>query len=130
MKCIDKDKYTYFNRELGRKGYKKNEPIDVYIDHPSLFITAYRMHCNELEYSNEELANAFHLPQDVIERFCVPAKKVCGFFNLSESEHIYDTSLYVRANINDIKQHYLDAFYNPAIIRLYRLKEFVEGVAE
>ncbi len=54
---------------------KKNEPIDVYIDHPSLFITAYRMHCNELEYSNEELANAFHLPQDVIERFCVPAKK-------------------------------------------------------
>ena len=43
---------------------------------------------------------------------------VCGFFNLSESEHIYDTSLYVRANINDIKQHYPDAFYNPAIIRL------------
>ena len=49
---------------------------------------------------------------------------------LSESEHIYDTSLYVRANINDIKQHYPDAFYNPAIIRLYRLKEFVEGLAE
>lgn len=41
---------------------------------------------------------------------------------LSESEHIYDTSLYVRANINDIKQHYPDAFYNPAIERLYRLK--------
>ena len=49
---------------------------------------------------------------------------------LSESEHIYDTSLYIQANINDIKQHYPDAFYNPAIIRLYRLKEFVEGVAE
>ena len=46
---------------------------------------------------------------------------------LSESEHIYDTSLYVRANINDIKQHYPDAFYNPAIIRLYRLKEFIDG---
>lgn len=45
---------------------------------------------------------------------------------LSESEHIYDTSLYIRANINDIKQHYPDAFYNPAIDRLYRLKEFVE----
>lgn len=45
---------------------------------------------------------------------------------LSEAEHIYDTSLYVRANINDIKQHYPDAFYNPAIDRLYRLKEFVE----
>lgn len=49
---------------------------------------------------------------------------------LSEAEHITDTSIYVRANINDIKQHYPDAFYNAAIDRLYRLKEFVEGTAE
>ena len=28
---------------------------------------------------------------------------------LSESEHIIDTSLYVNANICDIKQHYPDA---------------------
>jgi hypothetical protein len=49
---------------------------------------------------------------------------------LSEAEHITDISTYVRANINDIKQHYPDGFYNPAIIRLYRLKEFVEGAAE
>ncbi len=49
---------------------------------------------------------------------------------LSESEHIIDTSIYVRANINDVNQHYPDAFYNPAIDRLYRLKEFVEGAAE
>lgn len=49
---------------------------------------------------------------------------------LSEAEHITDTSIFVRANINDIKQHYPDAFYNAAINRLYRLKEFVEGTAE
>lgn len=49
---------------------------------------------------------------------------------LSEAEHITDTSIYVRANINDIKQHYPDAFYNPAIDRLYHLKEFVEKAAE
>ena len=49
---------------------------------------------------------------------------------LSEAEHITDTSIYVRANINDIKQHYPDAFYNAAINRLYRLKEFVERMAE
>lgn len=47
--------------------------------------------------------------------------------NLSEAEHIYDTSIYVRANINDIKAHYPDPFYNPAIDRLYRLKEKVEA---
>lgn len=46
---------------------------------------------------------------------------------LSEAEHVYDTSIYVRANINDIKAHYPDPFYNPSIDRLYRLKEIVEA---
>jgi hypothetical protein len=46
---------------------------------------------------------------------------------LSESEHIIDTSMYVHANICDINQHYPDPFYNPAIDRLYRLKEVVEN---
>lgn len=33
----------------------------------------------------------------------------------------------VNANICDIKQHYPDSFYNPAIDRLYRLKEYMEN---
>lgn len=49
---------------------------------------------------------------------------------LSEAEHITDAKIYVQANIFDIKQHYPDAFYNTAINRLYRLKEFVERTAE
>jgi hypothetical protein len=43
---------------------------------------------------------------------------------LSEAEHIFDTSMYVNANICDIKH------YNPAIDRLYRLKEVIEGAVE
>ena len=54
-------------------------------------------------------------------------ESVAAIMHWAESEHIYDTSLYVRANINDIKQHYPDEFYNPAIIRLYRLKEFIDN---
>lgn len=52
---------------------------------------------------------------------------------LSESEHIYNTEMYVRTNINDIKVHYPDEFYNPAITWLYQLKELaesIEGTAE
>ena len=45
---------------------------------------------------------------------------------LSEAEHIFDTSMYVHANICDINQHYPDQFYNPAIDRLYRLKKYME----
>lgn len=75
----------------------------------------------EYKYDEESLktlinwAESAQLPKEVV---------------LSEAEHITDTSIYVKANINDIKQHYPDAFYNPAIDRLYRLKEFVEGTAE
>lgn len=42
---------------------------------------------------------------------------------LSEAENIVNLRQYVVANINDIKAHYPDEFYNPAITRLYRLKE-------
>ncbi|WP_349937135.1 DUF6965 family protein [Bacteroides cellulosilyticus] len=46
---------------------------------------------------------------------------------LSEAEKIVNLRQYVVANINDIKAHYPDEFYNPAITRLYRLKEKLEG---
>jgi hypothetical protein len=46
---------------------------------------------------------------------------------LSEAENIVNLRQYVVANINDIKAHYPDEFYNPAITRLYRLKEKMEG---
>ena len=43
---------------------------------------------------------------------------------LSEAENIVNLRQYVVANI---KAHYPDEFYNPAITRLYRLKEKMEG---
>lgn len=73
---------------------------------------------NEYDYSE----NAVQAIMDWAESSNLP-KEV----NLSEAEHIYDTSIYVRANINDIKAHYPDPFYNPSIDRLYRLKEIVEA---
>lgn len=45
---------------------------------------------------------------------------------LSKAEYIIDTGKYIRANIYDIEAHYPDSFYNPAIDRLYRLKQKVE----
>ena len=43
----------------------------------------------------------------------------------SEAEHIFDTSLYVNANIQ-CKHDYPDAFYNPRDW-VCRLKEIIEG---
>ncbi|MBD9093354.1 MAG: hypothetical protein EGQ20_12620 [Bacteroides oleiciplenus] len=45
---------------------------------------------------------------------------------LSEAEKIVDVKQYALANVSDIKAHYPDEFYNPAIQRLYRLKNKLE----
>lgn len=72
LRCITNDKYQYFNIELSRRGYKKREPVEVYIDSPKLYYEAYRLHKDELEYSDAEIASAFALPIDIINRFCLP----------------------------------------------------------
>lgn len=46
---------------------------------------------------------------------------------LSKCENILDTEKFVQANLYDIKAHYPDPFYNPAIDRLYRLKAKIEA---
>lgn len=38
--------------------------------------------------------------------YCAETAQLPKEVVLSESEHIYDASLYVRANTNDIKEHY------------------------
>lgn len=70
LKCISYDKYKYLMIELSRNGNLRDEGLDVFIDKPNLFAEAYRLHKNELEYSDSELSKAFNLPIDVIERFC------------------------------------------------------------
>ena len=69
LDCIDKDWYQYLNIELSRRGYKKNEPVDVYMDRPQLFFEAYSLFKTELDYSDSELADTFNLPLDVLTHF-------------------------------------------------------------
>ncbi|MBN2729107.1 MAG: ImmA/IrrE family metallo-endopeptidase [Bacteroidales bacterium] len=70
--CIDKDRYTYLNIEMSRQGLKKDEGLNVIIDSPTLFHSGYKMHKEDLEYSDSELSEAFSLPLDIINDFCNP----------------------------------------------------------
>ena len=45
---------------------------------------------------------------------------------LSGAEPFVDVKRFAQANLSDIDAHYPDDFYNPAITRLYRLKEYME----
>lgn len=79
LNCIDNSKYQYFNIELSRKGYKKREPITVFIDDPSIFRTSINMLRGTLEYSDNDLANAYSLPLDIIQNFTIEKEKVLKF---------------------------------------------------
>ncbi|MDE6348776.1 MAG: hypothetical protein K2L60_09035 [Bacteroides sp.] len=46
---------------------------------------------------------------------------------LSDAEYIKDMKRFVQSNLSDIEIHYPDDFYNPAIMRLYQLKECMEA---
>lgn len=70
LNCISSDKYKYLNVELSRKGYKKQEPINVSIDIPSLYYEAYSLFKSELNYSDDDLSEAFKLPIGVIQQYC------------------------------------------------------------
>lgn len=70
LKTIDQRKYRYFNIELSRRGYKKHEPVLVEIDKPVIFKQAYNLHRDDLEYSEKDFMDAFHLPIDIIEKYC------------------------------------------------------------
>lgn len=70
LKCITADKCKYFYVEMSRKGYRKKEPGNVYIDAPRTFYEAYRLFKTDLDYSNQELAKSFCLPEEEIKKYC------------------------------------------------------------
>ena len=45
---------------------------------------------------------------------------------LSKAERIFDVKLCIESDLSCIRAHYPDAFYNPAITRLYRIREKLE----
>ncbi len=68
---ISPDRYTYFNIELSRGG-RSDDLVEVYIDEPNLFKEAYKLHKEELGYSDVDLANAFNIPTDAIVDYLNP----------------------------------------------------------
>lgn len=73
--CLTQDKYTYLNIELSRRGYKKKEPFDVYIDSPKLAKTAYNIYKNDLNYSDEEISRSFSLPMKLVKDLFNPVEE-------------------------------------------------------
>lgn len=67
--CIDSNKAKYFMIELSRMGERKVEKTLVNIDSPVIFKNAYELHRNELDYSIDELGEAFSLPRDIVGKY-------------------------------------------------------------
>lgn len=74
LQCITMDKFKYYFVEYSRHGYRKQEPVNVFIDTPKLFNQAYELIYNELYHSKKDMAKAFCLPIDVLDRYCTETK--------------------------------------------------------
>lgn len=75
LKCLDDNRFKYFNIELSRLGYKKHEPIDVFIDKPKLLNKAYDIFTNDLDYNINDLSKYFRLPTEIINEIFEPKKE-------------------------------------------------------
>lgn len=75
LKCIDESRFKYFNIEFSRLGYKKHEPIEVFIDTPKLFNKGYNLFVDDLDYSIEDLSRYFRLPIDILKDIFEPKRE-------------------------------------------------------
>ncbi len=69
LAAITPEKAQYLMIELSRRGYRKNEPVEIPIDRPVLMMQAFRMFTTTLGYTPQQMAQTFHLPTDVIDYF-------------------------------------------------------------
>lgn len=65
---VEANRYKNLVIELSRRGWRMNEPVDVYIDKPIVIDSAYSLLKNELSYSLSDIANTAYLPLDVVNR--------------------------------------------------------------
>lgn len=74
--AITPEKAQYLMIELSRRGYRKNEPVEIPIDRPVLFMDSFRMFTTSLGYTTAQMATIFHLPVDVIDYFFTDPDKM------------------------------------------------------
>ena len=71
LNCIDDNRYKYFMIEFSRSGWLKKEPIQVFIDNPTLLNNAYNLIKDHLSYSIDDFVKFTALPADIIEEIFI-----------------------------------------------------------
>lgn len=64
LRAIEKKTQTYLFAELGRRGWKRREPVDISIDEPTILRQILEAHLDQLGYDINELAAALHLSEN------------------------------------------------------------------
>ncbi|WZL89771.1 XRE family transcriptional regulator [Salinimicrobium sp. 3283s] len=71
---LSKSQYHYLFKKMSIKGYRKNEPIFIPIEKPDLLPSMIRLHIDELEYSDNELAEMLNLRQEEFKKYYLNLK--------------------------------------------------------
>jgi Zn-dependent peptidase ImmA (M78 family) len=65
--CITDSRYKSFMMQISARGWRKNEPIEVPTEAPTLLAELIGTHLGDLGYTREELARLMYLPPEGLE---------------------------------------------------------------
>lgn len=63
---IDYPRYTLLNTEISRNGWKKKEPVEVFIDSPSIIKQTYGLIKSELNYDLDDMQKMMSVPKSIV----------------------------------------------------------------
>lgn len=78
LHCIDDRRYTSFMKQISARGWRKNEPVVVPPETPSLLGELVSTHLDELGYSRDELAKLLFLQPSGLDQLIGPAARPSG----------------------------------------------------
>lgn len=76
IKAITKNKGKNFIIELSRRGWRKKEPINVYLDNPRLLQLLVKSHFEDLDYKETELIDVLGLSITDFNNFLRPKNRI------------------------------------------------------
>ena len=76
IRAIPEQKTKYFRIELSRRGWRKKEPINVYLDQPGLLSSLVKAHMDDLNYTIDDLRELLGLSAQGYQQLLVKREKV------------------------------------------------------
>ncbi len=74
--CITNEKYVQLRVEISRRHWNVKEPIEVYLDSPTVFDKMHDLIVNSLHYNVENMVESMSIPADIVNEIFTKTKTI------------------------------------------------------